>query len=215
MGRLAALPVSRELPSGDVVVTFRLVVSRESGPAARRPDPPRWTRSTVPRGPRGPSVRPGVGAGRRRGHPRVAAQAVLASPHGASSRSEVEVASAAGGPEAPIAVRTGSVIPSNRRRTSPVRGFGPNDVDLRGIRSPRAATASTSADVDRPEQHGGPVAAGRGPHGAGSVVDVADPRRCSGRPTTAARAARRPARSRPGTARAPTAPARQGGREHA
>lgn len=31
--------------------------------------------------------------------------------------------------------------------TTPIRGFGPNDVDLRGIRWPRAAAAITSATV--------------------------------------------------------------------
>lgn len=35
VGRLAAEPAPRELPSGDVLVTFRLVVARP--PAARRP----------------------------------------------------------------------------------------------------------------------------------------------------------------------------------
>ena len=36
-------------------------------------------------------------------------------------------------------------LSANARMTRPVRGFGPNDVDLRGTRSPFAATVYTSA----------------------------------------------------------------------
>jgi single-strand DNA-binding protein len=100
VGRLAADPVSRELPSGDLVVTFRLVVTRDRarrGPSARAPsaraatvdtiDCAAWTKGAQR------SVRawtPGdvvevQGALRRR---------FWRSPHGPSSRSEVEVSSA-------------------------------------------------------------------------------------------------------------------------
>jgi single-strand DNA-binding protein len=39
VGRLAATPTSRELPSGDVLVQFRVVVTREQAPAAGRRAP--------------------------------------------------------------------------------------------------------------------------------------------------------------------------------
>ena len=35
----------------------------------------------------------------------------------------------------------------NVRRTSPVRGLGPNEVDLRGTRSPSAAISMTASKV--------------------------------------------------------------------
>jgi single-strand DNA-binding protein len=95
VGRLAAEPESRELPSGDLVVTFRLVVARERparAPAARSAtvdtiDCAAWTKSAQR------SVRawePGDvvevrGSLRRR---------FWRSPHGPSSRSEVEVSNA-------------------------------------------------------------------------------------------------------------------------
>lgn len=95
VGRLAAAPVSRDLPSGDLVVTFRLVVARDRAsraPSARAAtvdtiDCAAWTKATQR------SLRswdPGDivevrGALRRR---------FWRSPHGPSSRSEVEVTSA-------------------------------------------------------------------------------------------------------------------------
>jgi single-strand DNA-binding protein len=94
VGRLAAAPVSRELPSGDLVVTFRLVVAREPTPRATTRsatvdtiDCAAWTKAAQR------SVRawePGDivdvrGALRRR---------FWQSPQGASSRSEVEVSKA-------------------------------------------------------------------------------------------------------------------------
>jgi single-strand DNA-binding protein len=95
VGRLAAEPVSRELPSGDLVVTFRLIVTRDRttrAAAARSAtvdtiDCAAWTKAAQR------SVRawePGDvvdvrGALRRR---------FWRSPHGPSSRSEVEVSSA-------------------------------------------------------------------------------------------------------------------------
>jgi single-strand DNA-binding protein len=95
VGRLAADPVSRGLPSGDLVVTFRLVVARERasrGPSARSAtvdtiDCAAWTKATQ-RSLR--SWAPGDvvevrGSLRRR---------FWRSPHGPSSRSEVEVTSA-------------------------------------------------------------------------------------------------------------------------
>lgn len=100
MGRLAAPPVSRELPSGDLVVTFRLVVARERSTRASSTrasstrsatvdtiDCAAWTKATQ----RSAGVwEPGDvvevrGALRRR---------FWRSPHGPSSRSEVEVSSA-------------------------------------------------------------------------------------------------------------------------
>ena len=95
VGRLAAPPTARDLPSGDLVVTFRLVVARERNSrtaGARSPsvdtiDCAAWTkgaqrslRSWEPGG-----VVEVHGALRRR---------FWRSPHGASSRSEVEVTSA-------------------------------------------------------------------------------------------------------------------------
>lgn len=93
VGRLAAEPVPRELPSGDVVVTFRLVVARERSRSAARSatvdtiDCAAWTK-TAQRSLR--AWDPGDivevrGALRRR---------FWQSPHGASSRSEVEVSTA-------------------------------------------------------------------------------------------------------------------------
>ena len=95
VGRLAAEPVERELPSGDLVVTFRMVVVRDRTnrrSAARSAtvdtiDCAAWTKAAQR------SVRawePGDvvevrGALRRR---------FWRSPQGASSRSEVEVSSA-------------------------------------------------------------------------------------------------------------------------
>jgi single-strand DNA-binding protein len=95
VGRLSAVPVSRVLPSGDLVVTFRVVVARERtnrAPTARSAtvdtiDCAAWTKAAQR------SVRswePGDvvevrGALRRR---------FWRSPHGPSSRSEVEVSSA-------------------------------------------------------------------------------------------------------------------------
>jgi single-strand DNA-binding protein len=95
VGRLAAAPVSRELPSGDLVVTFRLVVARvpvTRTAATRSPtvdtiDCAAWTKAAQR------SVRawePGdivdvQGALRRR---------FWRSPRGPSSRSEVEVSKA-------------------------------------------------------------------------------------------------------------------------
>ena len=95
VGRLAAEPLSRELPSGDVLVTFRLVVARERttrGSSARSAtvdtiDCAAWTKAAQR------SLRtwePGDivevrGALRRR---------FWRSPHGPSSRSEVEVSTA-------------------------------------------------------------------------------------------------------------------------
>jgi single-strand DNA-binding protein len=95
VGRMAAPPVSRELPSGDLVVTFRLVVTRgrtTRTTAARSAtvdtiDCAAWTKAAQR------SVRAWVpgdivevrGALRRR---------FWRSPHGPSSRSEVEVSSA-------------------------------------------------------------------------------------------------------------------------
>jgi single-strand DNA-binding protein len=95
LGRLAAEPVAREMPSGDVVVSFRLVVTRDrrartrSGgrsPTVDSLDCAAWTKSAQ-RSLR--SYEPGDlvevrGALRRR---------FWRSPHGASSRSEVEVVS--------------------------------------------------------------------------------------------------------------------------
>jgi single-strand DNA-binding protein len=102
VGRLAAAPESRELPSGDLVVTFRLVVARERttrSSAVRSAtvdtiDCAAWTKSAQR------SVRawePGDvvevrGALRRR---------FWRSPHGPSSRSEVEVSSARRASRAP------------------------------------------------------------------------------------------------------------------
>lgn len=100
---------------------------------------PPWTRSTARRGAatcsgcsagqppvtcwryEGPCV---VGSGGRR----------QARPAGARSRQR---GSGGSGPFVTHSART--------RRTSPVRGLGPNDVDLRGIRSPRAARARTTS----------------------------------------------------------------------
>jgi single-strand DNA-binding protein len=95
VGRLAAEPQSRELPSGDVVVTFRVVVARERatrGSTARAAtvdtiNCAAWTKSAQ-RALR--TWEPGDivevrGALRRR---------FWQSPHGPSSRSEVEVSSA-------------------------------------------------------------------------------------------------------------------------
>jgi single-strand DNA-binding protein len=94
VGRLAAAPVSRELPSGDLVVTFRLVVAREPAPRTTTRsatvdtiDCAAWTKAAQR------SVRawePGDivdvrGALRRR---------FWRSAHGPSSRSEVEVSKA-------------------------------------------------------------------------------------------------------------------------
>jgi single-strand DNA-binding protein len=95
VGRLAAAAVSRELPSGDLVMTFRLVVARDrtSRAAGTRAatvdtiDCAAWTKAAQR------SLRlwdPGDivevhGALRRR---------FWRSPHGPSSRSEVEVTSA-------------------------------------------------------------------------------------------------------------------------
>jgi single-strand DNA-binding protein len=95
VGRLAAAPVSRDLPSGDLVMTFRVVVARQRasrGPAARSAtvdtiDCAAWTKAAQR------SLRswdPGDivevrGALRRR---------FWRSPHGPSSRSEVEVTTA-------------------------------------------------------------------------------------------------------------------------
>lgn len=95
MGRLAAEPVARELPSGDLVLTFRVIVARERtarAAAARSAtvdtiDCAAWTKAAQR------SVRawaPGDivdvrGALRRR---------FWRSPHGPSSRSEVEVSTA-------------------------------------------------------------------------------------------------------------------------
>jgi single-strand DNA-binding protein len=95
LGRLAAEPEARELPSGDVVVTFRLVVARDrrvrtpSGvrsPTVDTLDCAAWTRSAQ-RSLR--SCEPDDlvevrGALRRR---------FWRAPHGSSSRSEVEVVS--------------------------------------------------------------------------------------------------------------------------
>ncbi len=100
VGRLAAEPESRELPSGDLVVTFRLVVTRDRTTRAASArsasaraatvdtiDCSAWTKAAQR------SVRtwqPGDvvdvrGALRRR---------FWRSPHGSSSRSEVEVSTA-------------------------------------------------------------------------------------------------------------------------
>ena len=46
---------------------------------------------------------------------------------------------------APMAADSGPAGP-NVRRTSPVRGLGPNDVDLRGTRSPCAAIWMTASN---------------------------------------------------------------------
>ena len=94
VGRLAADPVSRELPSGDLVVTFRLVVARErtrgaAGSAATVDtlDCAAWTKATQRslRGWEPGDVLEIHGALRRR---------FWRSPSGAASRSEVEVTSA-------------------------------------------------------------------------------------------------------------------------
>jgi single-strand DNA-binding protein len=94
VGRLAAVPTERDLPSGDLVVTFRLVVARERNnragtrsPSVDTIDCAAWTKGAQ-RSLR--SWEPGDvvevhGALRRR---------FWRSPHGASSRSEVEVTSA-------------------------------------------------------------------------------------------------------------------------
>jgi single-strand DNA-binding protein len=89
VGRLAAEPVRRDLPSGDVLVQFRVVVERGAGPTARGPridtlDCAAW-RKDVQRSIGG--CRPGdvvevVGALRRR---------FWRAERGAASRSEVEV----------------------------------------------------------------------------------------------------------------------------
>jgi single-strand DNA-binding protein len=93
VGRLSADPEARELPSGDLVVTFRLVVSRERpartkagrrSPTVDTIDCAAWTRRAQ-RSLR--AARPGDllevrGALRRR---------FWRAPHGPSSRSEVEV----------------------------------------------------------------------------------------------------------------------------
>jgi single-strand DNA-binding protein len=95
VGRLAAEPLSRELPSGDLVVTFRVVVTRDRthraasgrGATVDTIDCAAWSKATQR------SVRawtPGDvvevrGALRRR---------FWRSPHGPSSRSEVEVSNA-------------------------------------------------------------------------------------------------------------------------
>lgn len=93
VGRLSAEPEARELPSGDVVVTFRLVVTRDPAtrlgggrsPTVDTLDCAVWTKGAR-RSLR--SCRPGDvlevrGALRRR---------FWRAPQGASSRSEVEVA---------------------------------------------------------------------------------------------------------------------------
>jgi single-strand DNA-binding protein len=95
VGRLAALPTERDLPSGDLVMTFRLVVARERtnrttgtrSPTVDTIDCAAWTKGAQ-RSLR--SWEPGDvvevrGALRRR---------FWRSPHGPSSRSEVEVTSA-------------------------------------------------------------------------------------------------------------------------
>jgi single-strand DNA-binding protein len=93
VGRLSAEPEARELPSGDVVVTFRLVVAREAStrsgggrsPTVDTLDCAAWTKGAQ-RSLR--SCHPGdlveVRGGLRRRFWR--------GPQGASSRSEVEVA---------------------------------------------------------------------------------------------------------------------------
>jgi single-strand DNA-binding protein len=95
VGRLAAPPVSRELPSGDLVVTFRLVVARDRTTRASSTraatvdtiDCAAWTKATQRSA---GAWEPGDvvevrGALRRR---------FWRAPHGPSSRSEVEVSSA-------------------------------------------------------------------------------------------------------------------------
>jgi single-strand DNA-binding protein len=95
VGRLAAPPVSREMPSGDLLVTFRLVVARERTSRASSTrsvmvdtiDCVAWTKVTQRSA---GTWEPGDlvevrGALRRR---------FWRSPHGSSSRSEVEVSSA-------------------------------------------------------------------------------------------------------------------------
>ena len=97
--------------------------------------------------------------------------------------------------------------------TRPVRGLGVNSVDLRGIRSPPAATDGDGVDRRGVEQHRGAIGgAGRG--------DRSGARRARSRPSrrrrpapTRPRPARGAARSRPGRARPrsarPAAPRRR------
>lgn len=128
-GRLAAEPVMRDLPSGDILAIFRLTVDRPPGDRVRvehRVHQRRCPRAALTRT---------RGAGRADRGDRQLAPAVLA---------------LAGRPGEPLhrrgSEREGQPGWSARRRiTKPEAGFGVNNVDLRGIRAPAAATAATAA----------------------------------------------------------------------
>ena len=129
-GRLADDAVVRELPSGDLLATFRLTVGRL--PAGRvRVDSVECATDVSPG-----TADPGA---RCPGRPDRG--------HGAAC----DGASGAHRPGRPAATPStwtpcGHACWSARRRiTKPEAGFGVNSVDLRGIRAPAAATAATAA----------------------------------------------------------------------
>ena len=143
------------------VVTARLIVDRDAaarGPvvAARRHHRLRGLDRA------GPAQRCALAAGRpgrgRGGDPApVLPRRRPARSAGSRSRSAVtrldRAASAAGSAERGQA----SDLVVEARMTSPIRGLGPNDVDLRGMILPARATAITSATVVGCMQHGDPA----------------------------------------------------------
>ena len=207
MGRLAAEPVRASCPAVTSSCTFRLVVSagpHDAGawPARHPPSTPSTARPGArPRNDRCGTWQPATSS-RCRG--------ALRRRFWRSRRGPVEPQRGGGEPRHPPALAAGpgageqrrvaQVSPSSRRRTSPVRGFGPNDVDLRGIRSP------VGGDRESPRRPSTGRAAPRcrllrraaAGHRRASCT-IAHPGAPSGRPATAARAAGRAARSRPAT----------------
>lgn len=140
-GRVSSTPIERELPSGDRVVTFRLVVAREQSPmTAKSKQVSDWVDCAA----WGGRVRRSVASWQ------VDDRVEIEGPCGAGSSGTAAVPrpvwrSRCSPPGAWGVLREGEPGQASRRslRTSPMRGFGLNEVDFRGSRTPLAALAIT------------------------------------------------------------------------
>ena len=174
VGRLAADAVHRELPSGDRLATFRLVIDRPDnavGPRVDTIDCASWRAD----------LRRRVGAG----PPVTSCASRASSADGSGGREPVSRAAT----RSRSARRAGWLSPdpmsplsaANVRSTIPERGFGPNDVDFRGIRTPSSASAKTSATSTGASSTARPPSARRAPRHARRRGGTS--RRAPGRPT--------------------------------
>ena len=171
VGRLAVEPSRRELPSGDVLVSFRLVVGPQPGPsppgrAGSHRRHPRLRRLA----PRRPARRLPAGAGRRGRGGGQPAPAVLA---GRCRRGQPQRGRGDPGPagRAPPADRQSSRTPQHQpgaRLRAERRRLPRHPLALGGQRE-------HVGDGHRAHQHRDPVRAPRGPHRRAAVVQVADP----------------------------------------